>query len=128
MTVRAKQRNSERGAALLLLSIVVFVFLSASVMLASFQVTHARRLSAEHAKLQAIYAAESSVYAAFDTKRDIPSLILVDTPELRISGQAAIQTSGWIDAVGTVRAPDGTYTATARGYVTGNQIVMWEFN
>lgn len=127
MMHRTKQRNSERGAALLLLSIIVFVFLSASVTLASFQVTHARRLTAEHAKLQAIYAAESSVFAAFDTKRDLPSLVLYDTPELRISGQAVIRDSGWIEAVGTVRAPDGTYTATARGYVTGNQIVMWEF-
>jgi hypothetical protein len=112
----------------LLLSLIVFVFLSASVMLASFQVTHARRLTAEHGKLQAKYAAESSVFAAFDTKRDLPSLMIYDTPELQISGQAVIQSSGWIEAVGTVRAPDGIYSATARGYVTGNQIVMWEFN
>lgn len=127
MGSRSKQRNSERGAALLILSIVIFVFLSAAVWLASFQLTQARRLNAEHAKLQAVYAAESAVYAAFDTKRDVPALTLYDSPELKVSGQAVGQASGWIEAVGTVIVPDGTYTATARGYVSGNQIVMWEF-
>lgn len=118
----------ERGSTLVLISLIVFVFLTASLLFASTQATHARRLRAEFGKLQAIYAAESGIYAAFDTRQSVPTTTMWTATGTLVQFQAVRQPDGWVASTGSVKLGDSDlYTAKARAFISGNQIVMWEF-
>lgn len=123
---RSRDRRSEEGSILLLLSLVVFVFLSASVAFASAQLSHAQRLKAEFGRLQAIYAAESGIYAALDANADVPPTELQNAHGATVTFEARIGTDSWIASTGSALVNSDVYRATARAYVSGGRILMWE--
>lgn len=106
---------------------MVFTFISASVAVAGFQVLHARSLLASQAKLQAIYAAESAIYAVFDADQDMTDVPLFSNPMMTVRYSGAKLPSGWIVSTGSVTTSDWTYTAQASGYVQNNAISLWAF-
>lgn len=126
MSKRSRDRRSEQGSILLLLSLVVFVFLSASVAFASAQLSHAHRLTAEHGRLQAVYAAESGIYAALDAKSDVPVTALRDANGMFITYEATIGSDSWISSTGSAVVKGDAYQATARAFTSGGRILMWE--
>lgn len=126
MSRRSRDRRSEEGSILLLLAIIVFVFLAASVTFASAQLSHATRLKAEFARVQAIYAAESGVYAAMDATSDVPVTSLGYADGTLVTCEARFGADSWIASTGSAQVSGDTYLATARAYISGGRILMWE--
>lgn len=110
----------------MLLALVVFVFLSASVAFASAQLSHAKRLRAEFGRLQAIYAAESGIYAALDASADVPVTPLQTATGTLVSFEAVKGTDDWIASTGSALVNGDSFLATARAYASGGKILMWE--
>lgn len=122
----SRDRRSERGSILLLLSVVVFFFLSASLAFASAQLNHAKRLRADYGRLQAIYAAESGIYAALEATADVPVTPLVETPGTLVTFEARLGADSWLASTGSASLNGDTFLATARAYTSGGKILMWE--
>lgn len=122
----SRDRRSEAGSILLLLSLIIFVFLSASVAFASAQLNHAKRLKADFGHLQAIYAAESGIYAALDAQADVPVTPLVDADGTRVTFEARQGSDSWLASTGSATVGGDTFLATARAYTSGGKILMWE--
>lgn len=100
--------------------------MAASVGFASAQLSHAQRLKAEFGRLQAIYAAESGVYAALDATSDVPVTPLSSDGGALVSFQARFGSDAWISSTGSAEIGGDTYRATARAYTSGGRILMWE--
>lgn len=115
---------------LILLAVIVFLFASVSVLFASGQMLHARRLGADHGKLQAIYAAEAGVFASFEAKRAFARTAFVAEDGFEAAYETAIEGAAppyWIASHGTATIGGERYEAKVRGYVSGDQIVLWDF-
>lgn len=110
----------------MLLSLVIFVFLSASVAFASAQLSHAKRLRAEFGRLQAIYAAESGIYAALDARADVPVTPLQTANGTAVTFEAKLGADSWIASTGSADLNGDIYLSTARAYTSGGKILMWE--
>ncbi|HEY9854813.1 MAG TPA: hypothetical protein V6D05_03680 [Stenomitos sp.] len=126
MSKCSRYPRAEEGSILLLLSVIVFVFLSASLAFASAQLSHAKRLKAEFARLQAVYAAESGIYAALDATADVPVTTLQSVPGTLVTFQAVKGSDAWFSSTGSALVNGDTYLATARAYTSGGKILMWE--
>lgn len=118
------------GSVLILLAVIVFVFAAASVLFASGQLLHAKRLGADHGKLQAIYAAEAGVFASFEARRAFARTAFVSEDGFEAAYETQLEGTAppyWIASHGTATLSGQRYEATVRGYVAGNQIVLWDF-
>ncbi len=126
------RHNEERGATLLMLAIVVFFFLAAATMLASSQITHANRVTAEYGKLQAINAAEAGVFATFVASAGLPRTVLA-AGEPTVAYETTMmppEPEGapfWISSTGRATLAGFTYEARARAFVSEGSILLWEF-
>lgn len=120
------------GSVLLLVVIILFVFMTAYMAFAGSQVLHAKRLVSDYGKLQAVYAAESAVYASFAKKADVAAGTSLYADGTRSAQYGATRETAldptWITGTGTAVVNNSTYTATVRGFSTGSQIIMWEFD
>lgn len=128
MTFVSRPRRS--GSILLMLVLGLFVFVAAFGLIASGQLAHTRRLGAEYGHLQALYAAESGVYAALDAKASTGTKTLwSDTANLvQYSGtMESASAPSWITGVGTAKIRGDLYTAQVRGYTIGTRIMLWDF-
>ncbi len=124
-----RRHRGERGATLLILAMVVFIFLSAAVMLASSQITHSTRVMAEYGKLQAMNAAEAGIFASFAATASLgPTTLATGDPlvlyEADVSGPAP---SFWITSTGSAALAGFTYRSRARAFVNDGRILQWEF-
>ena len=126
-----RRRRGRSGSILIMLVVGLMVFLAAYGMLAAGQVTHARRLQAEYGKLQALYAAESGIYAAMVANQNVAATTLVSDAMVHVSYSASFAAGGnapgWITGVGTAVVRGDTFTATVRGYSLGTKVLMWDF-
>jgi hypothetical protein len=130
LVVFRRSRAAQQGSILLMLAIVVFVFMSVSVIMSYSQILHAERLNVDQSKLQALYAAEAGVFAAFNAKSDLGLTTLYKDTRGEATYQATRSTSTephWITGVGTAVVHGERMVATVRGYVVARQIVMWDF-
>jgi len=101
--------------------------MAASLAFAGAQLNHTKRLRAEFGKLQAIYAAEAGIYAAFDSKQSVPLSTLWTATGTIVQFESVRGADSWVSSTGSALVDSWTYQATARAYISGNQIVMWEF-
>jgi hypothetical protein len=115
-----------------MLAIVVFFFLTAATMLASSQITHANRVTAEYGKLQAINAAEAGVFATFVASTGLPRTVLA-AGEPAVAYETTMmppEPEGdpfWISSTGRATLAGFTYEARARAFVSEGSILLWEF-
>ena len=129
MTTRAR---GERGATLLILSIVVFILLSGATMLASSQITHAKRVNAEYGKLQAMNAAEAGIFATLTAAAaQARSTLAAGEPlveyETTLSPEVPGEAPYWIASTGMATLGGFTFRAKARAFVSEGRILLWEF-
>ena len=127
---RAFRRNARRGSILVAVVVAFFVFAAAYVAFAGAQANHARRVWADYGKLQATYAAESGVHAAFARNADVATTVLwtdgANSAQYAAT-RASTSTPTWITATGSCVFGGETYVSTVRGYHVGNQILLWDF-
>lgn len=126
------RRRSERGALLLILSVIVFALLSVIAMIATSQITHANRVTAEYGKLQAMNAAESGIFAAFVATPSLSvqsaaSLLPGDEPVVHYQATVSAAPPYWIESTGYATLSGFTYQSKARAEVADGRIVRWEF-
>lgn len=116
-----------------MLSIVIFVLLTAATMLAASQGGHARRINAEYGLLQARYAAEAGVHATVAASQAWPRHELTSTEPLVAyetqtepanpgSGPYRITSKGWARVGGEV------YEARVHADVSEGRVVTWDFD
>lgn len=119
-----------RGSVLIGLSLVLVAFVAASVMVASAQIGHARRLGADEGRLRALYAAEAGVHAAYVAGAAVAPTALTPGAEPEVAYEATISpeaAASRIVAVGTVRAGADTYRVTAEALVLGGRLTTWKY-
>lgn len=123
--------RARRGSVLIAVFVGFLVFMGAYVAFATAQTNHARRLSADYGKLQAIYAAESAVLEAFVRNANVATTTLWSDAANNKATYSATRDAAiaptWITGTGTMVFRGETYTATVRGYHVGNQIMQWDF-
>jgi hypothetical protein len=123
-------RQHQEGSTLLMLSLIIFVFMSASVALASAQLMHAKAARAQYDKFLSKMAAEAGVYAAFDATQSIPRVELDNNNgrivryETRISGTSP---AFGIQSTGSVEVNGFTYTSLAYATASDGIITQWSF-
>ena len=127
-----KRMRGEKGATLLLLSIVVFILLSGATMLASSQITHANRVNAEYGKLQATNAAEAGIFASLTASAALPrTLLAAGEPRVEYETTLSPAVPGnapyWIASTGMATLGGFTYQARARAFVSEGRVLLWEF-
>lgn len=127
--VRGDRRLDERGATLLMLSVVVFVFLAASTLFASSQIVHANRVTAEYGKLQAMNASEAGIFAAFNRGQSVgPTDLALGEPHVSYEARTSEPVQPyWIASTGSATVSGYTYVARARAFVSDGRILLWEF-
>lgn len=128
----APRSRGEKGTTLLLLSIVVFILLSGATMLASSQITHANRVTAEYGKLQAANAAEAGVFASLTAASGLARTTLAAGEplveyETMLDPAAPGTAPYWIASTGMATLGGFTYQARARAFVSEGKILLWEF-
>lgn len=124
--------TSRRGSLLLTASMLLFVMLTVAIMAAAAQLSHAERLDAEQARLQALYAAEAGVFAAIDAASSVPSTVLLASGATQVTYQANRPTpdaggATWIEATGTVNRGGETVRSRLRCYEVGRVAIKWEY-
>lgn len=121
----------QQGSVLLIMAIMVFMFLGASMVLATAQVSQSSSLGATYGKMQATYAAETGVYASFDATQALPvTEIWHDGTNLATfeTTLSAASPPMWIDSTGSFTYGGFTYHSRARGYAMGGKVLQWLFN
>lgn len=119
-----------RGSLLVMVVIALFAFLIGHLGYAGAQITHARAQHAELGRLQAVYAAESGVWAAFKAHANVATTTLwtAGGDQITYAGvREIVDGPTWVTGTGMARLGGETYTATVRGYVLGEAVVLWEF-
>jgi hypothetical protein len=114
-----------------MLVLAVIAFIGVFAFFIQGQVLHARRLGAEYGRLQAIYAAESGVYASFAAVANVSSTTLWAAEGNSVKYQGSLEASSfptWITGTGTVDLRGQHFVATVRGYAVGNRILLWDFD
>ncbi|HEY9899028.1 MAG TPA: hypothetical protein V6D00_07590 [Pantanalinema sp.] len=114
-----------------MLSLIIFVFMSASVALASAQLMHAKAAHAQYNKFLANMAAEAGVYAAFDATLSITPRVALDSGNGRLV-QYEAQISGAtqpfsIQSTGSVTVDGFTYLSVVTATVSNGVIAQWSY-
>lgn len=113
-----------------MLSLIVFVFMSASVALASAQLVHAKATQAQYSKFLAQMAAEAGVYASFNATQSLNPTELdrgngrIIRYETRILGSSP--TFG-IQSTGSVTVHDFTYISIIQATASNGIITQWSY-
>ncbi|MNX85454.1 hypothetical protein D3C86_1172900 [compost metagenome] len=114
-----------------MLSLIVFVFMSASVVLASAQLMHAKAAHAQYNKFLANMAAEAGVYASFNASQSIVTPVVLDSGNGRVI-RYQTRVSGTpptfrIQSTGSVETPDFTYLSLVDATASNGVVVQWRF-
>lgn len=120
----------QRGSVLLILSLIIFVFLSASVLMASTKLMEARRAEAQYHKMIAGIAAEAGIHASFDATRSKPLTQLYRNGNQLVSYQTRVTGAGSpfsIESTGYVELNGATYSSTVAATASNGRIVQWSY-
>lgn len=119
----------ERGSVLLILSLIIFVFLSASVLMASTKLMEAHRAEAQYHKMIAGIAAEAGIHASFDATTSHPLTQLYRNGNQLVSYKTRLTGSDpfSIQSTGFVEINGSTYLSTVTATASNGRIVQWSY-
>ncbi|MBU6428046.1 MAG: hypothetical protein KGR26_03470 [Cyanobacteria bacterium REEB65] len=126
-THRRRSRRPERGAILITLTIIIFVFLAVMTLLASSQFSESNAQNAQFGRIQSNYLAESGLWAAFDATASTNSVLFQNSVETA-TYSATLQYAKppcWVYATGSMTYAGTTYLSTASAYDSGGVLSWW---